>query len=367
MAPRVLFAGHTRYDLPLNEALARKWDAVGAHLDVRIVGEAGAVTAPDPRFRLLRAGRLFFLVLPFVVVQEARRRPPAVIVAQSPYEGLCVVLVRRLLPRGTHLVVEVHGDWRSATRLYGGGWRRAFAPLADAAAAFALRRADATRVLSGWTSRLAREVTGREPAAVFPTFSDLGRFLETPPRPLPTRPRVIWVGALQPVKNVDALTAVWPRVAAKLPEARLTIVGDGPLAPVVKALVSADPERVEWHRSLGADQVAARFDEASVLFLPSRSEGLGRVILEAHARGRPVVASDLGGIVDLVEDGVNGWRVAPGDHDGFVSALVRTLSDAPAATRMGAAGRAWVEAQPFTAAGYGEAMRGLVDRVTQAR
>src|SRR3954471_18482855 len=111
MRPRVLFAGHTRFDLPLSEALRRKWDAVGAQLDIRIIGDAGTVSAPDPRFRLLRAGRLFFAALPPVVVQEARRQRPAVIVAQSPYEGLCVVLVRRLLPRGTRIVVEVHGDW----------------------------------------------------------------------------------------------------------------------------------------------------------------------------------------------------------------------------------------------------------------
>jgi glycosyltransferase involved in cell wall biosynthesis len=367
MAPRVLFAGHTRYNLPLSEALRRKWAAVGAHLDIRVVGEAGAVSEPDPRFRLLRAGRFFFVVLPFVIVREARRRPPAVIVAQSPYEGLCVVLVRRLLPRGTRILVEVHGDWRSATRLYGSRRRALLAPIADAAAAFALRRADATRALSPWTSALAREITGREPAAAFPTFSDLGTFLQTPPRPFPSVPRVIWVGALQPVKNVDALTAVWPRVAERVPAARLTVVGDGPLAPQVQALVARDPDRVEWHPRLPADEVAARFDEASVLFLPSRSEGLGRVILEAFARGRPVVASDLGGIVDLIENGVNGRRVAADDLDGFVDALTTTLGDPAAAARMGAAGRAWVEAQPFTAEGYAEAMRALVERVAASR
>jgi glycosyltransferase involved in cell wall biosynthesis len=370
MRPCILFVGHTRYDLPLSQALQRKWDAVAQTMDIRIVAEAGRIATPDPRFRLLRphlpgplGNAAFFAALPFVVLAESWRRPPRVIVAQSPYEGACIALVRRLLRRPVRIVVEVHGDWRSATRLYGRRRRRLLAPLADRVALFGLRRADATRALSDWTSGLALQATGQWPVAAFPTFSDLGTFLAAPPVPPPAVPRVIWVGALQPVKNVAALVELWPRVAAAVPEAVLTVVGDGPLAPDIDGLAARHPGRVTRYPSVSAAEVSALLDDATVLVLPSLSEGLGRVILEAFARGRPVVASDVGGIRDLPADGANGWLVAPGDHDGFAAALVRTLEDPALAERLGAAGRAWVERQPFTARGYAAALRELVDRV----
>ena len=122
VAPRVLFVGHTHYDLPLMPSLARKWDALSAHLELRVLGAAGVIAAPDSRFRLLgqfgpsaTALPAFWSELPIVAALEIRRFRPDVVVAQSPYEALAVLpalrTCRRARPR---LVVEVHGDWRTA-------------------------------------------------------------------------------------------------------------------------------------------------------------------------------------------------------------------------------------------------------------
>ena len=71
-----------------------------------------------------------------------------------------------------------------------------------------------------------------------------------------------------------------------------------------------------------------------VLALPSRSEGMGRVIIEAFVRGRPVVGADVGGIGDLVTPGRNGLLAPPGDDTAFADALAKVLTDSALATRL---------------------------------
>ena len=98
--------------------------------------------------------------------------------------------------------------------------------------------------------------------------------------------------------------------------------------------------------------------------LPSRSEGLGRVVVEAFCRGRGVVGSRVGGIPDIVEDGVSGVLVEPGDPRALADALVRVLSDRPLAERLGEAAHATVQPWLATPEEYARRIRELVDEVT---
>jgi glycosyltransferase involved in cell wall biosynthesis len=104
-------------------------------------------------------------------------------------------------------------------------------------------------------------------------------------------------------------------------------------------------------------------DHASLLVLPSRSEGLGRVVIEALCRGRGVVASRVGGIPDLVQDGVNGLLVAPEDVEGLAAALVRALSDRDLLERLSERARPSVEPWLATPAEYAAAVRDLAVQV----
>ena len=138
---------------------------------------------------------------------------------------------------GVPVVVELHGDWRTATRLYGSPARRVLAPLADRFAAFGLTRAAAVRTVSPYTSSLLREL-GVEPAAEFAAFMDLELFLDRPPVPLPDTPRALFVGVLELYKNIDGLAAVWRSVARQVPNATLRIVGRGSQYAIVEQLVA---------------------------------------------------------------------------------------------------------------------------------
>ena len=365
--PRVLMIGRTRYALPLDESLRRKFDALRDVVDLRVLGSAPPGSpAGDETFRLVRAvrprvldGLAYHLALPFRAARELRRFGPDAVVVQGAHETAAVLLGRALARSRARVVLDVHGDWRTATRLYGSPARKLLNPVADRLAALAVRRADAVRTISDYTTGLVREA-GVEPAAEFPAFMDLEPFLERPPAPLPSRPVALFVGVLELYKNVDGLVEAWRLAASRVPGAELRIVGKGPRAALVADLVRDLPEQASWRLSLTTDEVARALDDATVLVLPSRSEGLGRVIVEALCRGRPVVASRVGGIRDLVRDGDNGLLVEPGDAAALADALVAVLSDRELAERLAARARPSVERWLATPEEYAERLRALV-------
>lgn len=370
-APRVLFVGRSRYELPLPEWLARKWDAIGDVLDYRVLG---ASARPDggehERFELsapagVRAldAPLFYAALPSRIAREIRAFAPDVVVAADPYVGAAALTGRALARRRPRVIVEVHGEWRTFARLYGSRLRRAVSPATDAIAAWSVRRADATRALSRFTSSLVEQVRGLPATASFPTYSDLSAFTAKPVRPLPGRPTALFVGALEEYKNVRGLAEAWLQVERRVPRARLVIVGDGSRRAVVARLVAELPDSVRHHPQLEPTEVAAALDEATVLVLPSWPEGLGRVVIEAFARGRGVVATDAGGIPDLVDDGVQGLLVPRGDTRALVEALVRVLSDPELAARLAAAASERYPAWHSSPELFARRTRELVDRV----
>jgi len=369
--PRVLFVGRSRYTLPLPEWLAKKWNAVERQIDYRVLASAvnGSPIASE-RFRLVAPtrpqqldGLLFYIRLPFRVRRQIRDFHPDAIIASDPYVGAASMVGRALVPGlRPQLIVEVHGDWRTFTRLYGSPTRRFVSPVADLVSRFAVRRGDAVRALSPYTESLVEDVRGVPVAASFPTYTDLSAFTARPIEPLPERPTALFVGMLEAYKNVDGLADAWRRIAARLPEAKLVLVGRGARHAVVDELVSDLPEHVEHVEELLPEEVSERLDEATLLVLPSRSEGLGRVVIEAFARGRGVVASRVGGIPDLVRDDVEGRLVDPLDGDQLVEALVDVLSDRELAERYGAAASARYREWHTTPEDYAAQVRLLVDR-----
>jgi glycosyltransferase involved in cell wall biosynthesis len=106
--------------------------------------------------------------------------------------------------------------------------------------------------------------------------------------------------------------------------------------------------------------VARALDDAWVLVLPSRSEGMGRVLVEAFCRGRAVVGTRVGSIPNLVVDGVSGLLVEPGDPPSLADALVRVLSDRSLAERLAEGARAAAAPWLQTPEQYAQRMRELV-------
>ena len=370
MTRRVLFVSRERFRLPLDGAQKRKWDALAAVVEHRVLAAARTGTPTrDASFHLVGPvspgfldGALFYALLPWRIAQELRDFRPEAALVQGVHETVAFMLARTAIRSRTKVILDVQGDWHEATRLYGSRLRGLLSPLNDSLAPVAVRRADAVRTVSTQTTALVRAL-GVEPAAVFPSYVDAEAFLERPPAPLPERPRAVFVGVLERYKAFDTLAEAWRLAAPRVPDALLHVVGDGSLRERATALVAAYPEQTEWSQRLKAEEVAAAMDASWLVCLPSRSEGLPRVAIEAACRGRAIVGGNRAGIPDVVSDGENGLLIDPDDPAALADALVRILSDRDEAERLGAGARRTGEEWGVTPAQYAARVEALVSRV----
>ena len=146
-------------------------------------------------------------------------------------------------------------------------------------------------------------------------------------------------GRLTPVKGHVHLIAAAAKILAVHPDTTFVLLGDGELKgrliEQAEALGLAGKVRFPGWRP----DVAAVMSAFDVFVLPSLNEGMGRVLVEAMALSKPVVASRTGGIKDLVADGSNGLLVPPGDAGDLADAILRLLGDAAMRAAMGGEGR----------------------------
>jgi glycosyltransferase involved in cell wall biosynthesis len=205
---------------------------------------------------------------------------------------------------------------------------------------------------SSIAAKVRGEGRGGARFAVIPNGVDLSRFAAPAPpcglrRELgvPAEAPVIGVVArLEAEKGHAVLLEAWPRVAAAVPDARLVIVGEGSECEALRGRVGAMPREAARRVVFTGrrDDVAALTAELSVAVLPSLREAQGISLLEAMARRVPVVASAVGGIPEVVTDGVSGLLVPPASPDALADALVRLARSAPLRRRLGEAGYATV-------------------------
>ncbi len=205
-----------------------------------------------------------------------------------------------------------------------------------------LRRAHVVIAASNALAADARRLGARD-VRVIPSGVDVPDDARDPDEP----PHVLYVGRLSKEQGILDLV----QAAHRLP---LVVVGDGPLRNDVPAALGFVPH----------DELGAFYERASVIACPSHREGFGVVAVEAMAHGRPVVASAVGGLRDIVADGETGMLVPPGDIASLRSALERLLGDAELRRSMGEAARArvrehfsWDATTDATLAAYDETVR----------
>ncbi|HEX7544678.1 MAG TPA: glycosyltransferase [Candidatus Limnocylindrales bacterium] len=139
------------------------------------------------------------------------------------------------------------------------------------------------------------------------------------------------VARLEAEKGHRTLLEAWPLVLAEVPSARLLIIGEGSERDSLEAQVASlgiEDRVVFTGRREDVPAVTAALD---VAVLPSYREAQGLSVLEAMALGRPVIASRVGGIPEMIEDGVSGLLVEPHDCDALAAGIVRLLTDHPLA------------------------------------
>jgi sugar transferase (PEP-CTERM/EpsH1 system associated) len=278
---------------------------------------------------------------------------------------------------GVH--ATVHGEHgRDVFDLHGRNWK--YNLLRRAARSFVSNYIAVSRDLESWLRQTVRVPprklhqiyngvdsvkfhprAGARPAVLPPGFADAGSTVFGS------------VGRMVEVKDYPMLTRAFIKVLQQSPEraaqARLVIVGDGPArAACMELLAQAGMAHLAWLPGERHD-IAELMQAFDVFVLPSKNEGISNTILEALASGLPVIATAVGGNVELVEDGVTGRLVPAGDAENMAQALLGYLGDPEAQSRIvrqGDNARRQAE-QRYSIPAMAEAYAAVYDRTLGAR
>jgi glycosyltransferase involved in cell wall biosynthesis len=138
------------------------------------------------------------------------------------------------------------------------------------------------------------------------------------------RPRIGVIGRLSPEKGVDAFLDACARLRSRHVDFRAIIAGDGPDRRALEARAAPLRERVTFAGHI--EDVAALYENIELLVIPSRSEGLPNVLLEAIGYGLPVVSTDVGAIAEVLDDPLAGLIVPPADATALASAIEQAIT-----------------------------------------
>lgn len=264
-----------------------------------------------------------------------------------------VPIIRALNPQAK-IVLHMHCEW-----------------LSQLDRALMEKRLRGVDVVIGCSSHVTEKIRERFPqmaarCATIPNGVDLERFSPSPNgHTRKDEPHLLFVGRVSPEKGVHVLMDAFRKVHARFPNARLNLVGhigSAPLDFLVGLSDSADVAqlstfydapyiddlRARIPAALAANvnfvgpvpqvELAACYRDADVLVNPSFSESFGMSLIEAMACARPVVATRVGGMTDIVEDGETGLLVEPGNPDELAEAIIQVLEDPQRGQAMGQAG-----------------------------
>lgn len=315
---KVLFIGVTNFNLEKNLHLEAKYEGLsrGVRPYVLAKGKPFHKETWGTAFYLLPRP-VFWLFAPKLAFWLCLTKKIDTIVVQGPLlEGLLGLVLKKTLKR--ELIVEIHGDWEERLPSLRG--------VLTFFAKRVLRNADKIRAVAGYLALKAKKYAPRKPYFLFPTFTDLDDFLAE--KDIRFDREILFVGRNDRVKGIKYLEEAFSLVKKDFPDTKLSLVGEG--LPEGK---------------LSLAEVRDRMKNCYCLVLPSITEGLPRVILEAMALSKSVIASRVGGIPDLVKDGETGFLFEVGNVKELAEKLRAILNDKALAMEMGRRGREIIQSQ----------------------
>jgi len=354
---KICFLGGARYGRPLDETTEKKFRALATLGDIYVIGFATdwlpkcfsqhahfylLPKLPFPPLRYL----MMFTLGPALALWLCLRKGVRILVAQSPYEGFAAAVTKKAagwLGTKVALIVESHGDFEESMflerRVLAQGLYRA---LMGRTAGWALRQADILRAVSNSTKRQLETKTPQgKPIFQFTTWTDVDVFLESSEQEIePKEDTLLYAGVLIPRKGLHFLLQAFNQVASSVPSARLLLVGRGQnpsYAHELKSMVNrlGVEEKVEFIDEVPQRELARLMQACRAFVLPTLSEGLPRVILEAMACGKPVIGSKVSGIPEVIEEGRTGFLIPPGDVEALAERLLWLLTHPEEAGAMG--------------------------------
>lgn len=284
---------------------------------------------PERFKRLLFLPYLLQLAWHALRLKRARQAPDVVWTYDPFRSGIAGLVVSCLC--GARLTVEVNGSYGDPENLEDmpDGWLKTlkFRSMLWVGSRI-LRRANAIKLL--YRGQLAGFDLGPKagPVFVYPCL-----VLTDKVQPMAEENFVLFVGFPFLRKGVDVLYRAFLRVADRFPDWRLTLIGHELEAELAKRGMSHP--RVQVFKPMSHDKVVGWIGRAAVFVLPSRSEGMGRVLVEAAAAGKPRIGSNVGGIPTVIRHEEDGLLVERGNEEQLAVALERLMSNPELRKRLG--------------------------------
>jgi glycosyltransferase involved in cell wall biosynthesis len=361
----VLFLSSARYASPPDQTLQKKWRGLAPFFQSTVISfgdnrvptklwfeGSRCLLIPSSWPRGIRY-LLHFMYSWCYALSGALTKKYRAIIAQSPYEAVAPALA--LLPwkllrssAKPKLIVEIHSDWGAGAMLYHHDSSLAWLekPLRKLVGRLSLSQADAYRAVSEYCRSLVSHQ--QKPAYIFPAFTDLESFSPAAAECVQEAatkiggPYFMCAGMLIYLKGIQYLIRAMPVVLQKQPQVKLVIAGQGEEEQNLRSLAQelGITEQLLFTGHLDQSMLAAYMKNCLAIVLPSLTEGLPRVVIEAQLLGKPVIASRVGGIPEIITDGETGLVVEPEDWQALAQAMVKILEDPALAERMGNAARA---------------------------
>jgi glycosyltransferase involved in cell wall biosynthesis len=280
------------------------------------------------------------------------------------YDPLKTGLIGLLLSWATRrpLVVGMPGDYADPANYMEGGSRlvlRAKRWLYPRIESFVIRRSQGVHALNPKLAARARGVSGERVVRVIPSIVDLTGF-----EPGSEEKVILFVGHPFWLKGVDVLIAAFRSISERYPDWQLKILGWFPDKALLDNAIGDHP-RIVLHPPVFRTDLPQHVSSCAIFVLPSRAEAMGRVLVEAMACGKPRIGSNVGGIPTVIEHGVDGLLVEPGDVQDLARALESLMVDSDLRRRLGAAGLARAQVQ-FAEPALSAAEAELYDAVVRA-
>lgn len=233
---------------------------------------------------------------------------------------------------GLYAVLDNYADVRSLFR------RRLKRWLYSRVQQFVLNRAHGIKILfpaqiDDLKIQIKNKVVG-----VFANFVDIAPFVTLPMESSTENHEILFVGFPHYLKGVDLLIDAFRKVSVNHPEWTLKILGWYRDPSLINRAIDGHP-RISYHRAVPHGEMPLHLGHCSILVLPSRSEAMGRILVEAMAAGKPRIGTDVGGIPAVISHGQDGLLFEKDQVDDLAAALERLMDDAAERRRLGLNGR----------------------------
>ena len=360
---KICFLGGARYTYPLSVTYQKKFTllknlgtlfVIGFSVDWRphfFHQEANFYLLANLPIPLLRYMQ-FYTITPMVLLWLVVRHKIQIAIAQSPYEALAAVWVKNLVKwwgYSLSLVVESHGDFENYLFLQRRVlWPNLYKKIMQGTAHVTINQADVLRSISHSVREQLKRYAPDTPIVEFMTWTDISSFWSAGSQVTSKQLTVVYVGVLIPRKGLTHLITAFAQVVGRVPASELHIIGRPENPDYFQSLkqhITAQQlsEKVIFCPEMPQQELCHKIAQSAVLVLPSLSEGLGRVLIEAMAAGTPVIGSAVGGIPDIIREGVTGFLVPPGDEHTLAEKMIYLLENPHEVLAMGQRGREFVQ------------------------